>query len=800
MITPIGEIHAQDHQIGNDKAQDSSWLDATNQEIFGTNALQKESSLDQSVKLQGIIDQAMTQTNKVYIPAGVYVLNENVTLRSGLKLKGDQSAPTIFKNTTSQNVTLSDENYHTSQNIEINQFFFDGVSIFTRRSNGIVINDNVFYHPVSLYPINLQASNGATIQNNIFMRDNEHATPDTENRAIYIGGFATSGIYEYMENVRITDNLFGLRINELDAIKSFSNDSIVRTIDRLQSAIRLQEVNLTHNDQNYLSCGVNSYSNTKNVLIKDNFFQQMYENEDRFGVVGDHAIYLRGSQSVQVVGNHVRGLHNGPYGGFKFKSGRDITIMNNYLRNTGLILYETPEFGLGDSFSQGTVAELSNFLVANNVFDFKEWQDRYAIGMEYNRHTGIDNVFNGVFIDNHFVNYHNIPANRRRELLIMNGVGEGFKGASTFVSGNTRDDTADRILNVEYWTSEDYQQMPSSWTDLIDSTVYDQYKEARIPISNTFPIGREVIFVLGEPYDPFDFVSQTHDRDDEQPEITLVNPEVLTIVGEHQLEVLLTYTNGREVRVFSTVTIIAQSSDEVGSNTSAQTVKTQGQITFLPNSEEVTVIPPEMSPEVIIPPEVPGGTGPLSIVKATAMDFGQQVISTTNQTYQMKAEMANLEDRTGQVPYISFAQVQDLRGTNAGWDLQVRLSDFKSTTQNGVLTGAEIEFLDSRIQYEGSTTENTPTVHQAGLKLLPNGAARSVMTAAQGQGAGASSVIWGNQADLNDQFANEEVEVVENSAIQLSIPGSTAKDATTYTSTLTWELAMIPDLNALLPN
>ena len=112
------------------------------------------------------------------------------------------------------------------------------------------------------------------------------------------------------------------------------------------------------------------------------------------------------------------------------------------------------------------------------------------------------------------------------------------------------------------------------------------------------------------------------------------------------------------------------------------------------------------------------------------------------------------------------------------------------------MTGAEIEFVDSRIQYEGTNTENAPTVHEAGLTLLPNGAARSVMTAAQGQGAGASSVVWGNQADLMAQFEvdgfDPETDVVENSAIQLSIPGSTAKDATTYTSTLTWELTSTP--------
>lgn len=539
-------------------AQHTEWLDATDATIFGEHALRRESLEDQSNQLQAIIDHANSLTKQLYIPAGTYIINKNVVLRSGLKIKGEEENPTILKNETGQNVYLSDENYQTSYNIEIHSLFFDGVGIFTRLANNITINDNVFYHPVSLYPINLQTSNGATMQNNIFMRDHEHATPDTENRAIYIGGFSTVGRYEYMENVQITDNLFGLRINELEAIKSFSNPEIIKTINRLQSALESEQMSLEHNEQNYLSCGVNSYSNSKNVLIKNNFFQQMYENEDRYGVVGDHAIYLRGSQNVQVVGNHVRGLHNGPYGGFKFKSGRNITIMNNYLRNTGIIMYETPEFGLGDSFAQGQVAELSNWFVANNVFDFKEWQDKYAIGIEYNRHTGKDNVYNGVFIDNKFINYHNIPANRRRELLIMNQASEGFKGESTYVSGNTRDDTSDRQLNVEYWTSAEYDKMPKDWRSLIDSTMYDQYKETQIPIQDAFPVGRTVEIILGESYDPFDFVEQTHIEENNRPEITILNPEVLSKVGQHKLELMLSYPNGRTVRVVANVTVMFQ--------------------------------------------------------------------------------------------------------------------------------------------------------------------------------------------------------------------------------------------------
>ncbi|BBM16367.1 WxL domain surface protein (plasmid) [Enterococcus mundtii] len=50
----------------------------------------------------------------------------------------------------------------------------------------------------------------------------------------------------------------------------------------------------------------------------------------------------------------------------------------------------------------------------------------------------------------------------------------------------------------------------------------------------------------------------------------------------------------------------------------------------------------------------------------------------------------------------------------------------------------------------------------------------------------------GDQANLDAQEADDKVDVVTNNAIRLFIPGSTAKDATQYKSTLTWELSSTP--------
>ena len=351
------------------------------------------------------------------------------------------------------------------------------------------------------------------------------------------------------------DNLFGLKVTELDAIKSTSRSDLAATITRLQTAIEAGAISVP-NEQNYLSTGVNSFNMLKDVTVQHNFFYSPYDNEDLNGLVGDHAIYFRGAQNITVVGNHLRGLQNGPAGGFKFKSGRNITIMNNYLRNTGLIMYGTPEIGLAETQAEGAISELSNWLVANNIFDWKYWDNQYAIGMEYNRHTGNNNVFNGVFINNQFVNYHNIPQNRRRELLIASG--GGFRPETSFVKDNTRDDgLKNGQLLVENWTEADYRLMPATWESLISPTLYEQYKNTPIPVRNTLATPVTTTIVQGQSIDPQQLVANTNDADEAVPAAKIVNPEVLNEIGQQKVTVQLTYETGSLVTVNVPVTVEA---------------------------------------------------------------------------------------------------------------------------------------------------------------------------------------------------------------------------------------------------
>ncbi|EKK0947842.1 LPXTG cell wall anchor domain-containing protein [Enterococcus faecalis] len=531
-------------------------VDATDATIFGAQAMVPNSTEDQTDKLQTLLSQTAKERRALFLPQGSYALSKDIAISSNYQLIGDTTGATILHNATGTPIQLTDTTYGTKTNVRLQNIAFDGINVTLKLTNQLTLANNIFYNPLKGFVVNLNADIGVKISGNIFMRDTAHMQPGIDfNRAIYIGGYSTPSRFQYMSDVDIVDNLFGLKVTELDAIKSTSRSDLAATITRLQTAIEVGAISVP-NEQNYLSTGVNSFNMLKDVTVQHNFFYSPYDNENLNGLGGDHAIYFRGAQNITVVGNHLRGLQNGPAGGFKFKSGRNITIMNNYLRNTGLIMYGTPEIGLAETQAEGAISELSNWLVANNIFDWKYWNNQYAIGMEYNRHTGNNNVFNGVFINNQFVNYHNIPQNRRRELLIASG--GGFRPETSFVKDNTRDDgLKNGQLLVENWTEADYRLMPATWESLISPTLYEQYKNTPIPVRNTLATPVATTIVQGQSIDPQQLVANTNDADESVPAAKIVNPEVLNEIGQQKVTVQLTYETGSLVTVNVPVTVEA---------------------------------------------------------------------------------------------------------------------------------------------------------------------------------------------------------------------------------------------------
>lgn len=181
-------------------------------------------------------------------------------------------------------------------------------------------------------------------------------------------------------------------------------------------------------------------------------------------------------------------------------------------------------------------------------------------------------------------------------------------------------------------------------------------------------------------------------------------------------------------------------------------------------------------------PVDPGTNGPLSLDYASILDFGEQKISVKDETYFAKAQIVkDAEGKESTVP--NYAQITDKRGGEKGWSLSVKQNgQFKSVTGAKELTGAEITFKNG--EAVSSSTSNGPSTVKTEFSLSPDGTgvAQNVMAAKKGEGFG----TWVYRS--GDATTKEK-------SIELSVPGSTAKEADTYKTTLTWTLTDTPANN-----
>lgn len=148
--------------------------------------------------------------------------------------------------------------------------------------------------------------------------------------------------------------------------------------------------------------------------------------------------------------------------------------------------------------------------------------------------------------------------------------------------------------------------------------------------------------------------------------------------------------------------------------------------------------------------------GTLSILSVPNFDFGTWEISPLNRTYSLQSDAS--------------VAIADLRGTTSGWTLTVRQEAQLKTQQNEVLEGAQI------LMKDGSVTPNNSANIPSQIQLIP-GNTVTVMSASGNSGSNLIQATW--------QAKN----------ISLTVPGSTSKFATQYTSTLTWTLAEVPSNN-----
>ncbi|EOT68398.1 WxL domain-containing protein [Enterococcus caccae] len=224
-------------------------------------------------------------------------------------------------------------------------------------------------------------------------------------------------------------------------------------------------------------------------------------------------------------------------------------------------------------------------------------------------------------------------------------------------------------------------------------------------------------------------------------------------------------------------------------------VHSEAEISFEQNETEVT---PPVGPggeEIEKPGEGETGgetgmVGPLTIDYITKLNFGAVKVSGNTTTYHAKLAELKLKDIVEPKKVPNYVQVTDNRGTNAGWQLQLKQdSQFQAKDKDNKvteLTGAELSLNNPILKSVQKGSEFAPL--GISQKLIPGAAAVTVVDAAAGKGMGTWHYSLG---DTNEQAAK---------SVSLTIPGDTAKLANVaYKTVLTWTLVDAPEKSEVSP-
>jgi hypothetical protein len=187
-------------------------------------------------------------------------------------------------------------------------------------------------------------------------------------------------------------------------------------------------------------------------------------------------------------------------------------------------------------------------------------------------------------------------------------------------------------------------------------------------------------------------------------------------------------------------------------------------------------INPENPPEANLDQEL------LSIDFVSSFNFGSQAISVHNQTYYAKPQRLLNEDGTvnESEERSNYVQISDRRSENErnGWQLAVTQKEQFKGEKNQVLNGASLSLSNQQlVTAQGGTAPSLQVTNP--LTLVP-GNRRTLILAEREEGTGTWIYRFGN--------ANTAKE-----SVSLTVPKGANPEATTYQTTLIWELSAVPN-------
>ncbi|MGX6971763.1 WxL domain-containing protein [Vagococcus lutrae] len=212
-----------------------------------------------------------------------------------------------------------------------------------------------------------------------------------------------------------------------------------------------------------------------------------------------------------------------------------------------------------------------------------------------------------------------------------------------------------------------------------------------------------------------------------------------------------------------------------------------GLIEFTPGEKPVDPVDP-LDPEQPVDPTdptdpegkpQPGTPGPLSIDFASSFNFGENKITSKDETYY--AELQKYKDKDTDQELRegpNYVQVTDNRGTLEGWTLKVKQTKQFETEDSHKLEGAKITLTNGNIN---TVSESTPATAVDEIEIDNMNEDLLVMSAKKDAGAGTFLTRWGDE----DLTKSKE-------SVKLFVPGKAVKKKAQYRTSFVWTLTDVP--------
>ncbi|CAA0184378.1 right-handed parallel beta-helix repeat-containing protein [Tenacibaculum maritimum] len=287
---------------------------------FAANTLTITAGMDLA-GINGILSQAQSG-DVIEVEGGVYAITGKLELKDGITLKkqaGATSAP-IFDAMSSSTSQMLEQDWKTGNNVTIEGVTFHNIRFKIENADGISFNDCIFDHGVRKAGTDKKETNDAYIQ--IVGSKNMKVESCVFKRRINNSG---RGIFVKQSNdTKIIKNTFGdtdATAHFVTAINDNSNGTLIEgnTIKRNASWVKKEET--------------------------------------------DHGIYAHSFDGLMIKNNTISGWPaNGEGGAVKARNGKNLTITDNTMNDSGIIL---------NVYDNLSTKYLKNVIIQNNTITLK---------------------------------------------------------------------------------------------------------------------------------------------------------------------------------------------------------------------------------------------------------------------------------------------------------------------------------------------------------------------------------------------------------------------------------------------